>query len=193
MTAYSRADALAADAADPLAGRRDAFVLPDGLIYLDGNSLGPLVRASAARVTGTVTDEWGQGLIASWNTAGWMDLPLSIGDRIAPLIGAGPGEVVATDSLTILLAKAIGAALALRPERSTVLTDAANFHTDLYILEAMARRAGRPLQVRALERGDLAGALDDSVALVMLTHVDFRTGEMLTWPASPPRSTGPGP
>ncbi len=179
MTAYSRADALAADAADPLAGRRDAFVLPDGLIYLDGNSLGPLVRASAARVTGTVTDEWGQGLIASWNTAGWMDLPLSIGDRIAPLIGAGPGEVVATDSLTILLAKAIGAALALRPERSTVLTDAANFHTDLYILEAMARRAGRPLQVRALERGDLAGALDDSVALVMLTHVDFRTGEML--------------
>ncbi len=182
MTRYSRADALAADAADPLAGRRDAFDLPAGLIYLDGNSLGPLVRASAARVDAVVADQWARGLVTSWNTAGWMDLPLAVGDRIAPLIGAGPGEVAAMDTLTIVLAKAIGAALELRPERSTVLTDAANFHTDLYILEAMARRARRPLRVRALDREDLLGALDESVALVMLTHVDFRTGEMLDLP-----------
>ena len=182
MTRYSRADALAADAADPLAGRRDAFDLPAGLIYLDGNSLGPLVRASAARVDAVVADQWARGLVTSWNTAGWMDLPLAVGDRIAPLIGVGPGEVAAMDTLTIVLAKAIGAALELRPERSTVLTDAANFHTDLYILEAMARRARRPLRVRALDREDLLGALDESVALVMLTHVDFRTGEMLDLP-----------
>ena len=182
MTRYSRADALAADAADPLAGRRDAFDLPAGLIYLDGNSLGPLVRASAARVDAVVADQWARGLVTSWNTAGWMDLPLAVGDRIAPLIGVGPGEVAALDTLTIVLAKAIGAALELRPERSTVLTDAANFHTDLYILEAMARRARRPLRVRALDREDLLGALDESVALVMLTHVDFRTGEMLDLP-----------
>lgn len=179
MTRYVRADALAADAADPLASRRDAFDLPPGLIYLDGNSLGPLVRASATRVGAVVADQWARGLVTSWNAAGWMDLPLAVGDRIAPLIGAGPGEVVAVDTLTMVLAKAIGAALELRPERSVVLTDAANFHTDLYILEAMARRARRPVQVRALDRADLLGALDDSVALVMLTHVDFRTGEML--------------
>ncbi|MGC8498436.1 MAG: kynureninase [Acidimicrobiales bacterium] len=183
MTRYSRADAQAADAADPLAGRRDAFDLPAGLIYLDGNSLGPLVRSSAARVDAVLSDQWARGLVTSWNAAGWMDLPLAVGDRIAPLIGVGPGEVVATDTLTIVLAKAIGAALELRPERSTVLTDAANFHTDLYILEAVARRARRPLRVRAVDRADLLGALDDSIALVMLTHVDFRTGEMLDLPA----------
>ncbi len=179
MDDRARTDARARDEADPLARRRDAFDLPEDLIYLDGNSLGPLTHASRARVGAALNAQWGRGLVGSWNTAGWMDLPDRVGDRIAPLIGAGPGQVVALDTLTLVLAKAVLAALDLRPERSTVLTDVANFHTDRYILDAVATRAGRPIRVRALPREDLAAHLDDTVALVMLTHVDFRTGEML--------------
>ena len=175
----TRDDCLELDRLDGLAPRRDDFVLAPGLIYLDGNSLGPLTRATRERVLATLDEEWATGLIRSWNAAGWMAAPTRVGDRLAPLIGARAGEVVVADTLTLLLAKLILGALDLRRDRSVVLTDAANFHSDLYVAEAMARRAGRPVTLRAIERDTLDDELSEDVALVMLTHVDFRTGEML--------------
>jgi kynureninase len=175
----TRDDCLALDAADPLAAVRDEFSLNDGEIYLDGNSLGPVSKTVATRVNDVIERQWAKGLVRSWNEASWMDLPTRLGDRIAPLIGAKPGEVLVADTLTILLAKLIGAALEQRTNRDVVLTDAVNFHSDLYIVEAMAKRAGRPVTVRAIDRNDLASELNANVALVMLTHVDFRSGEML--------------
>jgi kynureninase len=167
------------DASDELAGVRDEFTLADGEIYLDGNSLGPVSRNVSVRVNEVVGDEWAKGLVRSWNDAGWMDMPLRLGDRVAPLIGAKSGEVLVADTLTFMLAKLIGGALDLRPERHVVLTDRDNFHSDLYIVEAMAARAGRSVIVKPMARDEILGALNEDVALVMLTHVDFRSGEML--------------
>lgn len=174
-----RESCAARDAADPLASLRAEFFLNEGEIYLDGNSLGPLSRGAKDRVDEVVSEEWGKGGVSSWGTAGWMDLPLTLGDRLAPLIGARPGEVLVADTLTFQLAKLIGGALALRPDRHVVLTDVANFHSDLYIVRAMAARARQDVSVKVIDRSSLADQLDDDVALVMLTHVDFRTGEML--------------
>jgi kynureninase len=167
------------DENDELGSLRGEFHLNEGEIYLDGNSLGPLCEPSSRRMRHVVSEEWALGLVRSWNAAGWMGEPTRLGDKVAPLIGAEPGEVLVADTLTFLLAKLIGGALALRPERHVIITDAANFHSDLYIVEAMARRAGRHVSVKAIEREALEQHLDDDVALVMLTHVDFRTGEML--------------
>ena len=175
----SRDDCVARDAHDALAPLREEFILSDEEIYLDGNSLGPVSAAVRSRVNEVVDEEWGRGLVRSWNTAGWMAEPTRLGDRIAPLIGARVGEVLVADTLTFLLAKLIGAALEQRPERSTVLTDAANFHSDLYIIEAVCARAGRPITIKAIDRNTLEQELNDDVALVELTHVDFRTGEAL--------------
>lgn len=175
----SREDCLALDAKDQLREIRTEFVLDDGVLYLDGNSLGPVSDAVRARVLETIDHEWAQGLVRSWNDAGWMAAPTRLGDRLAPLIGAQPGEVVFGDTLTFMLAKLIGGALDQRPQRHVVLTDVANFHSDIYIVEAMARRAGRPITVKAIDRATLDEQLNDDVALVMLTHVDYRTGEML--------------
>lgn len=175
----TRDDCAAKDAADELAGVRDEFTLVEGEIYLDGNSLGPVSRDVSTRVNDVVGDEWAKGLVRSWNDAGWMDMPLRLGDRVAPLIGAKSGEVLVADTLTFMLAKLIGGALDQRPDRHVVLTDRDNFHSDLYIVEAMAARAGRPITVKPLAREEIPGALDEDVALVMLTHVDFRSGEML--------------
>lgn len=175
----TRDDCVRLDDSDELARLRDEFILPPGEIYLDGNSLGPVSRDVVTRVSEVVSEEWGSGLVRSWNDAGWMDMPLRLGDRIAPIIGANHGEVLVADSLTFMLAKLIGGALEQRPDRHVVVTDRDNFHSDLYIVEAMAARAGRPVTVRAIARGELSPALDDDVALVMLTHVDFRSGEML--------------
>jgi kynureninase len=136
-------------------------------------------RDVSVRVNEVVSDEWAKGLVRSWNDAGWMDMPISLGDRIAPLIGAKSGEVLVADTLTFMLAKLIGGALDQRRDRHVVLTDRDNFHSDLYIVEAMAARAGRPITVKAMARVDIPAALNDDVALVMLTHVDFRSGEML--------------
>ena len=174
----TRDDCLAFDRDDELASLRSEFILDDSLIYLDGNSLGPVSRAVQTRVRETVDREWAQSLVRGWGE-GWMDAPTRLGDRLAPLIGARSGEVLVADTLTILLAKLIGGALDLRPDRHVVLTDVANFHSDIYIVEAMARRAGRPVVVRAIDRATLDRELNDDVALVMLTHVDFRSGEML--------------
>src|ERR1700731_981212 len=167
------------DAQDPLASLRAEFVLRDGEIYLDGNSLGPVSRGAQQRVRDVLDNEWAQGLIRSWNAAGWMDAPLMMGDRLAPLIGAGAGEVLVADTLTFLLAKIIGGAVELLPERHVIITDEVNFHSDLYIVEAMARLGRSDLVVKTIDRNTLSEHLNDDVALVMLTHVDFRTGEML--------------
>ena len=167
------------DEADVLAPLRQEFTLNEGEIYLDGNSLGPVSISVRRRVNEVIDDEWGRGLVRSWNDAGWMGEPTRLGDRIAPLIGAGPGEVLVADTLTFLIAKLIGAALEHRPDRHVVLTDAANFHSDIYIIEAMCERAGRPVTMKTIERDRLEEYLNDDVALVELTQVDYRTGESL--------------
>ena len=175
----SRDECAALDAVDPLAPLRQEFILRDDLIYLDGNSLGPLTRAARERVAQVIDHEWAEGLVKSWSSAGWMATPTRLGDRLAPLIGAHTGEVLVADTLTIGLAKLIGGALSLRRDRHVILTDIANFHSDIYIVRAMAHFADRDVVVKTIAREDLAANLDDDVALVMLTHVDFRTGEML--------------
>ncbi len=173
----TRDDCLARDQADRLGDLRTLFRLREGQIYLDGNSLGPVSSTVSERVNDVIEHQWGEELVAGWGA--WMEWPTRIGDRIARLIGARPGEVVASDTLTIALAKLVGAALEQRPERHVLITDELNFHTDLYIIEAVARRAGRPITVKIIDRNTLAEHLGDDVALVVLTHVDFRSGEML--------------
>ncbi|HOZ65535.1 MAG TPA: kynureninase, partial [Burkholderiaceae bacterium] len=139
-------DCRALDAKDPLKHLRDLFVLPEGLIYLDGNSLGVLPKTAAARVAHAVTQEWGNGLIRSWNTAGWFDMPQRLGNKVARLIGAAPGEVVATDSTTINLYKVLSAALNIAaqdaPQRKVVVSERSNFPTDLYIAESLCKERG---------------------------------------------------
>jgi kynureninase len=175
----TRKDCQRLDGLDVLAPLRDEFSLNDSEIYLDGNSLGPVSSAVRRRVNEVIDAEWGRGLVRSWNDAGWMAEPTRLGDRIAPLIGAQLGEVLVADTLTFLIAKLVGAALELRSERHVVLTDAANFHSDIYILEAMCARAGRPVTLKTIDRNRLDEELNDDVALVELTQVDYRTGESL--------------
>jgi len=174
-------DCRAMDADDPLRKLRDLFVLPDDVVYLDGNSLGPLPRATAARVAAAVEQEWGQGLIRSWNTAGWFDLPKRVGDRIAGWIGAGEGEVVATDTTSINLYKVLSAAARIaaadKPGRTVVLSERSNFPTDLYIAQALCEERGWTL--RLVEPDQIESALGaGDVAVLMLTHVNYRTGAM---------------
>ena len=175
----TREECQALDDRDDLASLRGHFTLADDVIYLDGNSLGPVSAGVRARVSETIEHEWAQGLVGSWSAAGWMAAPTRLGDRLAPLIGARPGEVVVADTLTFALAKLIGGALDQRVDRHVVLTDVANFHSDIYIVRAVAARAGRPITVKTIERSMLEQELNENVALVLLTHVDFRTGEML--------------
>ncbi|MES2360443.1 MAG: kynureninase [Pseudomonadota bacterium] len=173
-------DCRAFDAQDPLRELRHQFTLPEGVIYLDGNSLGVLPNTAAARVAQAVTQEWGQGLIRSWNDAGWFDLPQRLGDKIAQLIGAKPGEVVATDSTSINLYKVLSAALHIAaidaPQRKVLLSERSNFPTDLYIAEGLCREHG--LQLLLVEPEEIAAALTADVAVLMLTHVNYRTGAM---------------
>ena len=173
----TRTDALRLDAADPLAPFRDRFDLPDGLVYLDGNSLGALPKDVARRVAGAVSREWGEGLVRSWNDAGWIDLPRRVGDKIARLVGAGPGEVVCTDSTSVNVFKILSAALALRPGRSTILSDEGNFPTDLYMAEGLARLLDDGHRLRLVGKGNVLSSLDPDTAVLLLTHVDYRTGE----------------
>jgi kynureninase len=174
--APDRAACAALDAADPLASFRDRFVIPDGLVYLDGNSLGALPKQTAARVAAAVGEEWGHGLVRSWMDAGWMEAPARVGDKLARMIGASSGEVVVAESTTVCLFKLVCAALAMRPGRTVVLTEEENFHTDLYAAAGAARLCGASVTV--VPRARIREALDDRVAVLMLTHVDYRTGEM---------------
>lgn len=169
-------DPEALDRDDPLAARRALFDLPAGVIYLDGNSLGPLPHAARARMRAVIDGEWGEGLIRSWNTAGWIDLPQRVGDRIARLIGAPAGSVIAADSTTLNVTKALAAAVALRPDRRVILTDSGNFPTDIYAAEGLARLLGRGHEVRLVAPADLAAAIDDTILAVLVTEIDYRTG-----------------
>jgi kynureninase len=155
--------------------RRALFHLPEGITYLDGNSLGPLPRAAMARIARTVEREWGEMLITAWNRAGWMDQPGRLGDRIGRLIGAAPGTVTLGDTLSIKVYQALASALELNADRSIILSDSGNFPSDLYMAEGLARMmGGRRLRVVAPD--EVEGAIDDSVAVLMLTEVDYRTG-----------------
>lgn len=155
---------------------RDRFVLPAETLYLDGNSLGPRPVGVAERVAAVITDEWGTDLIRSWNLHGWIDAPTRIGDRIGTMIGAAPGQVVAADSTSVNLYKQLVAALWLRPERRTIVTEGVNFPTDRYLIDAVAAQFGAT--VRFADPRDVAASLDDSVAVVCLTQVNYRDGRM---------------
>ncbi|QBX33495.1 kynureninase [Paracoccus liaowanqingii] len=155
---------------------RAAFHLPRGVTYLDGNSLGPMPVAAQGRVAGMMAAEWSEMLIGGWNKAGWYAQPRHVGDRVARLIGAGPGEVVMGDTLSIKVFQALSAALALRPDRRVILSDSGNFPSDLYVAQGLARAMGATLRVVAPE--EVEAALDDSVAVMMLTEVDYRTGRL---------------
>jgi kynureninase len=163
------------DSADPQAALRHRFHIPEGVIYLDGNSLGPLPRAVPPRIEAAVRAEWGESLIRGWNAHGWIDLPRRVGDRIARLVGAAPGSVVACDSTSVNLFKLLAAALRLRPERRVILSDAGNFPTDLYVAEGLGRLTGAAM-LRTAPREAVLDALDDDAAVLMLTQVDYRTG-----------------
>jgi kynureninase len=178
MSMLSRGDLVQMDAADPLASARDSFVLPDGVIYLDGNSLGALPRATPERLAETAIAQWGRDLIKSWNAHGWIDLPRRIGDKIARLIGAEPGEVVVADSTSVNLFKALAAALRLNPGRSVIVSERDNFPTDLYIAQGLAALLGNRHTLRLIEAEDIGTAIDGETAVVMLTHVNYRTGAM---------------
>ena len=174
------AECQALDQIDPLRSLRDLFQIPEGLIYLDGNSLGVLPKATLASVAAAVTQEWGQDLIKSWNSAGWFQKPLQVGNKIAKLIGAKDDEVVAADSTTINLFKVLSAALSIahsdHPEKKIILSECTNFPTDLYIAEALCKERG--LTLTLVEAEDLQLALKQDVAVLMLTHVNYRTGAM---------------
>jgi kynureninase len=156
--------------------RKEDFILPKGIIYLDGNSLGPLPRSAAARVASAVEREWGGELIRGWNTAGWMAQPSHLGDRIGRLIGAPEGSVVIGDTLSIKVYQAVAAGLKLRPERRVVLSDTGNFPSDLYMVEGLIGTLGGDYQLRTVAPEDVSAAIDETIAVVMLTEVDYRTG-----------------
>lgn len=162
------------DRADPLAPCRDKFRLPEGVIYLDGNSLGALPKATPGHLQAVLTQQWGQNLIGAWNSHAWVDQPVRVGDNIAPLIGAGPGQVVAADSTSVNLFKLLHAALQLRPGRNVILTEAGNFPTDLYVAQGVAAQTGVELRTQGAD--GLAAALDGTTVVLMLTHVDFKSG-----------------
>jgi kynureninase len=173
-----RAACAALDRADPLAPLRGRFDLPEGMIYLDGNSLGAMPRGAAARAQDVVTREWGIDLIKSWNSAGWFDLPVRLGDKLAPLIGAAPGEVVICDSTSQNLFKVLSAAVALRPDRSVLILEGSNFPTNNYIAEGVAAATGGRVTVRLCEKDEIAGAIDGDTIAVAITHVHYKTGHI---------------
>jgi len=158
--------------------KKESFQLPEDIIYLDGNSLGPMPAAAAARVLQTVDDEWKNLLITGWNKAGWYVQPRTLGERIAPIIGAVPGTVVIGDTLSIKVYQALAAGLQMNPKRKVILTDSGNFPTDLYMAEGLIKSFDRGLELKIVEPEAIIDSLDDSVAVMMLTHVDYRTGRM---------------
>ena len=157
---------------------KSLFHLPEGVVYLDGNSLGPLPLAARDRVARLLSDEWGEMLIRGWSEAGWMDAPARIGDRVGRLIGAAPGTVVMGDTLSIKVYQALAAALELRPGRQVVLSDYGNFPSDLHMAKGLMHSLGRGHELRLVAPEAVAEALDESVAVLMLTEVDYRTGRL---------------
>lgn len=182
-TTLSLEDCVKADAVDPLREFRREFAIPEGVLYFDGNSLGARPIAAqecAARVIG---DEWGNGLVRSWNEAGWFDLPVRLGDKLAPLLGAGEGEVVVTDSTSINLFKALASALSIAaaqdPSRKVIVSERDNFPTDLYIAEGIISLLDQGYELRLIDQpGDVTEAVGPDTAVVMLSHVNYRTGNL---------------
>jgi kynureninase len=172
------ADVADLDAADPLAWFRDRFQLRDGLIYLDGNSLGALPKATAGRLARVVAEEWGEGLITSWLGAEWSTAPRRIGDTIARLLGAAPGEVSATVSASVSICKALTAALSLRPGRTKILSEATNFPTDVYMMQGIEAFSGGRVRAVTAAPDDVLDALDDDVAVLLLTQVHYKSGRV---------------
>jgi kynureninase len=176
--ALTRQDCAALDAADPLRELRALFTIPEGVNYLDGNSLGVMPAAAPARAAQVVQQEWGEGLIRSWNTAGWITLPQRVGDKIGRLVGAKPGELVVADSTSVNLFKVLSAAIAIakedKPGRKVILSERSNFPTDLYIAQSVAKQHGFELELATGEQ--IAARLNERVAVLMLTQVNYRTG-----------------
>ena len=171
----TREDAQALDLADPLARFADAFDLPSGLIYLDGNSLGPPPLAAHERLDRVSRREWGEGLVRSWNSAAWIEAPLRVGGKIARLIGAKPHEVAVADATSVNLFKLAAGALSLRPGRTTILSETGNFPTDLYALQGLAALLGDRARLKTVASEDLVAAIDEDTAVVVLTHIHYKT------------------
>jgi len=195
----TRNHCLERDAQDPLAALRDQFDLPAGVIYLDGNSLGARPKASLTRAQQVIGQEWGHDLIRSWNSAGWFDLPKRLGNLLAPLIGAADGEVVVTDTTSVNLFKALAAALLMqasdpvRAGRRVIVTERSNFPTDIYMAQGLTAWLDRGYTLRLIDSPEeLPGAIDADVALVMLTHVNYRTGYQYDMQASSSLAHGAG-
>ena len=178
MATLDRASAQARDAADPLRAKRAAFHLPEGVIYLDGNSLGALPRTTPARVAEVVARQWGDDLISSWNVHGWVDTAVKTGARIAPLIGACADEVIVADSTSVNLFKLLVACCQANPGRRTILTEPGNFPTDLYVAQGVAATLPDRV-VRTVPADRIVDAIHDDVAVLLLTHVHYKTGRML--------------
>ena len=172
----TRADLEAIDAADPLARFRDRFFVPEGITYLDGNSLGCLPKAALDRLDETARVEWGRDLITSWNVHGWIEAPLKLGGKLAQIIGAEEDEVAVCDSTSVNLFKLVAGALSLRPGRRTILSEPGNFPTDLYILQGLVGLLGDRAALRTVAAEDVVAAIDDDTAVVVLTHVHYKTG-----------------
>ncbi len=186
MAALDRADCELRDLNDPLREFRNEFLLPPDTIYLDGNSLGARPKGAAERAREVIEEEWGTGLIRSWNTAGWFELPVKLGEKISGLIGGGAGTTVITDSTSINLFKAASAGLRMQatdaPNRRVILTQRENFPSDIYMLQGLAEQLGAGYEIRLVDDAEVAAGfpttLTDEVALVVLTHVNYRTGRL---------------
>jgi kynureninase len=180
---HTREEAVALDRADPLAALRDQFALSPSTIYLDGNSLGVPPAAAAQRAQTVIAAEWGEGLIRSWNSAGWFALPRRLGNKLAPLIGAAHNEVVVTDTISINLFKLLSAALKLQnqrdPKRRVIVSERSNFPSDLYIAQGLIEQLDRGYELRLIDDpSELPAALGPDTAIAMITHVNYRTGYM---------------
>ena len=171
-------DIRALDAADPLAHFRDRFDLPESVIYLDGNSLGALPREAKKRIADVVSREWGQDLIRSWNTNHWIEAPRRVGSKIAQLIGAKAAEVIATDSTSINVFKALSAAIDLNPDRPLILSETGNFPTDAYMMEGLSRLTGGRVEQKLVAPTDIPSALTEDVAVLLLTHTNYKSGRL---------------
>ncbi|MCA3562247.1 MAG: kynureninase [Aestuariivirga sp.] len=174
----NRSDCEALDAQDPLKHKRAAFSIPKGMIYLDGNSLGVLPKNVPARVAEVAEKQWGETLIKSWNEHGWFHLPQKIGDRLARLIGAAPGSVIAGDTISVNLFKLLGAAAKLNPSRRVILSDSGNFPSDLYVAQGFRDLMDDGYVLKVVDPEQVMDAIDGSVAFTMITEVDYRTARL---------------
>jgi len=192
MAAKTRSELAILDETDPLAPFRAEFFLPEGVIYLNGNSLGAMPHAAAALARRVVEKEWAEGLIGSMNTAGWYELPSTLGRKIAPIIGARANEVVLTDATGINLYKVVAAALKVRPERRVIVMEGSNFPTNNYTVQGLVEQLGEGHTIRFAEADEIMDAIDADVAATCITHVHYKTGNILDMAAITERAHAVG-